>query len=317
MLFILALLQVLIFAVLNITEERSQLTEEIRAGTPGDFVILPEGRVHYQLTGDTSFPLLVFIHGGGVTGMEVWKKNIPYFIDKHFCVLAFDLYGRGYSDRPRVVNSPTLFQNQLTELLSKLKLKRPSCMVAMSMGAIVALDYAKSNSHSLKKMVLIDPAATGDYQPNTLLKLPVVSDFLMTVGWYPRAVENQRKEFFDEKMFDDDYAKRLTYFMDFEGYKFTMHSTWIHMLTQDRLDRFVKPDPLDMLLIYGAQDPYFSDRHSERYQKKIPSIQVAKIDSAGHMPHYEKPSKVNKIICSFLKSDTLAIGVPPLNNNKH
>ncbi|HTH54641.1 MAG TPA: alpha/beta hydrolase [Cyclobacteriaceae bacterium] len=307
----------IIFAILSFIEERNELTEEIRARAPGSFISLSKGTVHYLLAGDTSSPLLIFIHGGGVSGLEVWKKNIPYFASKHFCVLAYDLYGRGYSDRPHQTNSPLLFQMQLDELLSKLKLKKPYCIVAMSMGAIIALDYVNANSCSLHKLVLIDPAATGDFQLNGLLKIPIISSFMMTVGWYPRALENQRKEFFNEKLFDEDYAKRLSYFMDFKGYKFTMHSTWIHMLNQNRLDQFNKPAKLDMLLVYGAQDPYFNRRDCVHYQKQIPFIQVVKIDSAGHMPHYEKPDQVNKVIYSFLSGNVFSVGVPALNNQKH
>ena len=72
--------------------------------------------------------------------MEVWGKNIPYFLDKGYRVLAYDLYGRGYSERPEAANTPELLLGQLTELLDSLHIGERHDIVAMSLGAIVTLD---------------------------------------------------------------------------------------------------------------------------------------------------------------------------------
>lgn len=293
-----AFLFILIYFGAYVLQERKQLTDEVRAMAPGKFMQLTHGKVHYIYAGDTALDLIIFIHGSGITGLEVWKKNIPYFIGRGFSVLAFDLYGRGFSDRPPVENTPELFDGQFLELLSKLKITKPFYIVAMSMGAMVAIDYLQLNEGNVKKLVLIDPAATGDYRPNVLLKAPVISQMLMTLYWYPRAVENQRKEFVDEQLFNE-YSARLKYFMDFEGYKFTMHSTWMNTFTQNRLGDFKKNADLDPLLLYGEYDPYFNERLEGYYSKQMSLLQVIKIDGTGHMPHYEKPDQVNKIIYTF------------------
>lgn len=288
----------LVVLAISSVEEREELTEDVRAHAEGKFVALKHGRAHYILQGDSSNELVVFIHGGGTTGIEVWKKNIPYF-SQHFRVLAFDLYGRGYSDRPLIANTPKLFSEQLTEILSKLEIKKPINIVALSMGAIVAFDYAEANPSRVKKVILIDPAATGDYRPNPFLKIPLFANIILALFWYPHAVENQRKEFVNQNLFAE-YAECLRYFMRFKGFKFAMHSGWMNMQTYDRLSKLKTGFPSNTLLIYGAQDPYFNKNHCERYLAKIPHLEIKRIDSTGHMPHYEKPSTVNEIIYSFL-----------------
>ncbi len=288
------------FIYFEVNQENSKLSDEVRTAAPGKFVHLANGQVHFRLGGAETAEPLIFIHGGGITGAEVWENNIPFFLNHGYRVLAFDLYGRGYSDRPATRNSPELFLGQLVQLLDTLQINGPVNMVALSMGAIVALDFAHQYPHRVRKVVLIDPAASGNYKPNPLLTIPVVSDFLMTTYWYPRAVENQRKEFVDNDLFNT-YSQRLQYFMDFEGYKRTNYSTWMNMLNQDKVDLVQHIPASSLLLIYGDKDPYFNDRQNERYRGIMPTLQVLKVENAGHMPNLEKPAVVNNAILQFLQ----------------
>src|SRR6185295_19058827 len=191
------------------------------------------GFVHYSLQGPDTSRLLLFIHGGGITGIEVWRKTIPYFLNQGYRVLSYDLYGRGYSDRPDEEVTPELLGDQVNELIDTLGIREHFDIVTMSMGAIVALDFTAKHLDQVNKVVMLDPAATGEFTPRLLLRIPVVSELVMTCYWYPRAIEKQRKEFVNQPMFED-YTQRLRYFMNFKGYKRVNHATWIYILTQNR-----------------------------------------------------------------------------------
>lgn len=293
---------IVVYLAFNMRQERTRLTGDIQAQAPGRFLLLEEGNVHYRLQGPESAPLVVLVHGGGVTGQEVWKKNIPYLLDQGYQVLAYDLYGRGYSDRPRVKHNPELFLTQLEQLLEKLQIDKPFHLVALSMGAMIALDYIYKHPNMVRKIILIDPAAAGTYELHPFLQVPVISDFIMTVAWYPRAIENQRKEFVNNEKFET-YAERLSYFMDFKGYKHSNYSTWRHMLNKSKLHLVEAIPPSRLLLIYGANDPYFREGQRESFQARLPSMQTARINDAGHMPNYEKPEEVNDLIHRFLTED--------------
>jgi len=282
-------------------QESETLTQEVRVSSPGKFVDLEFGSVHYMLEGADSLELIVFIHGGGVTGLEIWLKNIDYFLENGYRVLAFDLYGRGYSDRPQAEHTPSLFHQQLTQLLERLEIREPIYLVALSMGAIISLDYHHAYPDLVKKMILIDPSASGNYKASRMLSTPVLSDFLMTAYWYPKAVENQRKEFVDKDLFET-YSGRLSYFMNFEGYKQSNYSTWMNMLNQNRLDLVAEIDPEDLMVIYGASDPYFNKGQYELYTSRFPLVTMYRIEAAGHMPQYEKPDEVNQLMHDFLKN---------------
>lgn len=289
-----------VYFILNWQQESTPLTDEIRQNAPGQFVQLEHGWVHYQLSGPDTSTLMVLIHGGGITGMEVWQKNMDYFLHLGYRVLAFDLYGRGYSSRPDVAHTPCVFHDQMVELLAKLEIDEPFHLVALSMGAMVALDFQKSHDHQIQKMVLIDPAASGAYQASPLLQVPVLSDFFMTVYWYPRAVEKQRKEFVDQEQFEV-YAERLRHFMAFEGYKQTNYSTWMHMLNQSKMELVASLSPASLLVIVGAEDPFFRQNQLELYRTSLEGVNIVQIPQTGHMPQYERPEEVNQLIANFIQ----------------
>ncbi|MEC5144371.1 alpha/beta hydrolase [Chitinophaga sp. 212800010-3] len=289
-----------VFAVVKSRQETAQLNSISRKQAPGQFIQLTHGLVHYQFFGADTGRLLVLIHGGGTTGMEVWKYNIPFLISKGYRILAYDLYGRGYSDRPDVVYDLSLYREQLVSLLQTLGISGQFDVIAMSMGAAIGLDYVTHYPSRARHIVLLGPAASGDLQPSKLLRVPLISDVLMTCYWYPRSVENQRKEFVNQQLFNQ-YAERLKYFMNFEGYKRLTLSTWKNMLNQNQLYLLKDIPPNRILMIYGLQDPFFSNEKEHTYKSLYPTLVVNQVDSAGHMPHYEQPASVNNLIWQYLR----------------
>lgn len=295
----LLILLALIFLYFSSTQETQTLSHAVREEAPGKMITLQSGETHYALAGADTAELIIFIHGGGITGQEVWKNTLPFFQKHGYQTLAYDLYDRGYSDRVDHDNNPALFQTQLTQLIDSLYITKTFTLVSMSFGAMIALEFFHDHPEKVSKLILLDPALTGDFKPNPLLKLPIVSDFLMTTYWYPRAVENQRKEFVNQEIFDV-YAERLAYFMNFKGYKRSNHSTWMNMLDQNKLPLLKTLPENRVLLIFGARDPYFPASNIPLYKSTYPSIEIHTVAQAGHMPHLEQPDIVNPIMLTFL-----------------
>ena len=287
-----------LYLILRSRQETAELTDAIRSEVPGKFIRLRHGLVHYAMQGPDTARLLLLIHGGGITGMEVWSRTIPYFLNQGYHVLSYDLYGRGYSDRPAEDNTPELLGDELNDLIDTLDIREPFDIIAMSLGAIVALDFAIKHPDRVNKVVLLDPTATGDFKPNWTIRFPFVSDFVITAYWHPLAVEKQRKEFVNQPLFEE-YAQRLRYFMNFRGYKKVSRDTWMYILTQNRLGLVKELPPNKLLIVYGDHDPYFPN--IPQYEAVYPSLKSVRIRETGHMPHYEKPGEVNLIIGEFLK----------------
>lgn len=289
---------------MHLNQETTILDKKVRSNSEGEYINLVNGWTYYEYNETTQKELIILIHGGGIAGTHVWKKTKYHLLEDGFDVLSYDLFGRGYSDRPQIKYSPEMLLGQFEELLDSLNIDRHFHVISLSLGAMIAVDYANKNPDKVKSLIFIDPILQGNYRPSPLLNIPILSNFIMTTYWYPRAVENQRKEFVNMESFEE-YAIHLNYFMNFKGYKYVNYSTWMHTLQIDYIPDLTKlgKKAVEMLLIYGQQDPYFPKKGIEIYSKAAPNMRYIEIPQTGHMPHYEKPEKVNKEINNFLNAN--------------
>jgi pimeloyl-ACP methyl ester carboxylesterase len=148
-------------------------------------------------------------------------------------------------------------------------------------------------------MILISPAIFGDYNYKTIQKIPIISQLLMTYYWYPKSVKSQKKEFFNKMAFEE-YAARLNYFKKTKGYKRVYNSTWKYMLTssmENVLREIIeKRNDKKCTVIIGKFDPYCDLNYQNKFFDIWEGAKVIEIDSAGHMPNYERAEMVNPVI---------------------
>ena len=124
---------VVIALPLALETEREDLDDEARSLATGSFVELTDGQVHYELAGSGDGPVVVLVHGFSVPSF-IWDPTFEELLSQGFRVLRYDLFGRGFSDRPDVDYDGTLFVEQLHELLAELGIEEPVDLVGLSMG---------------------------------------------------------------------------------------------------------------------------------------------------------------------------------------
>ncbi len=103
--------------------ETKEIDEKLRASTCGSFIRLSNGFTHYELCGPDSGEAVVLVHGFSVPYF-IFDPTFDFLVDSGFRVLRYDLFGRGFSDRPHVKYNMDLFVDQLRELLDSLNLKQ-------------------------------------------------------------------------------------------------------------------------------------------------------------------------------------------------
>ncbi|WP_320240992.1 alpha/beta hydrolase [Cognatiyoonia sp. IB215182] len=119
---------------------------------------LRHGQTHYQLDADTNKPLLICIHGWS-TSSYVWEPLRPFLRKQGYRLLTYDLYGRGFSDRPRVSHTAELYTCQLTQLLNRLDLADKKLNVlGYSMGGAIAARFVSQRLASVDRLLLLAPA---------------------------------------------------------------------------------------------------------------------------------------------------------------
>jgi pimeloyl-ACP methyl ester carboxylesterase len=95
---------------------KSEMDDTARRHAPGAFATLSRGVTHYRWMGAARGPVAVCVHGL-TTPSFVWYGIAQGLGAIGFRVLIYDLYGRGYSDRPDGPQDSAFFVTQLEDLL--------------------------------------------------------------------------------------------------------------------------------------------------------------------------------------------------------
>jgi pimeloyl-ACP methyl ester carboxylesterase len=120
-----------------------------------DYIIAGDLTFHYVQWGEQGTPI-VFIHG--ITANAYCFQAFADELASDHRVFAYDLRGRGDSDKPEEGYSIPLHAADLAELIDELGLLRP-VIVGHSLGAMIALYFAAHYPEKLSKLVLIDAGA--------------------------------------------------------------------------------------------------------------------------------------------------------------
>jgi len=178
------------------------LDDHLRASLPGGFIQLTDGVTYYELAGTVDRPLVILVHGLSVPSY-IWEPAFKTLRRAGFCVLRYDLFGRGYSDRPRAAYTLDFFERQLAELLAALDLRQQLSVIGLSMGGPIAAAFAAHQPARVARLGLIDPAGLLDWNPPSLrlLRLPVIGELLMELNGEQFVVSSQASDFYNPERF--------------------------------------------------------------------------------------------------------------------
>ena len=137
-------------------KETKTLTDASRKNIPGSFIKLSQGVTHYQLEGPANAEVVILVHGFSVP-YYIWDPTYDFLIKKGYRVLRYDMYGRGYSDRPDVPYNQELYNTQLLDLINQLKLNGKINLAGVSFGGAVITNFTCSHPGMVNKLILVDP----------------------------------------------------------------------------------------------------------------------------------------------------------------
>ena len=101
--------------------------------------------------------LIVIIPGFNDTADNMYEYyNI--FVKNNYCVIIFDLCGRGYSDSTIYPNDPHILCSIISQCLYSLKITSKFHILGYSMGGLVAAEFSKHFPHLVKSLILVGSA---------------------------------------------------------------------------------------------------------------------------------------------------------------
>ncbi len=296
-----ALLLALARLILN--PERQALDDRARWTAPGRFAALSDGFTHYQLTGPAEGPPIVLIHGFSVPSF-IWDGTFEALGEAGFRVLRYDLYGRGFSDRPKTAYGMALYIRQLSGLLDAAGVQGKVGLVGLSMGGGIAAAFAAAYPGRISRIVLMDPAPSSA-PPLTarILGLPLLGDYL--VGTLGRFIlpAGQSSDFFDPSAMPAGYLERYRVQMRYRGFSRAIASSVRHIFDAGYMERYaaLEKTGLPILLVWGRQDRTAPFADSQRLLGLMPGAVFLPVDRAAHLPHIERPDEVIPALVDFFK----------------
>lgn len=105
------------YLILNL--ERKDLNGKLWSTLEGNTIETSDGNIYFNFSKENTGPLVVLVHGFS-TPSYIWDPTYDFLENNGYRVISYDLFGRGYLDRPNADYNLDLYVRQLSELLSEL-----------------------------------------------------------------------------------------------------------------------------------------------------------------------------------------------------
>lgn len=279
--------------------------DEIRGRVPGDdFLRLPSGQLVYLLDEGSGEPVLL-LHGFGASSWA-WRHVMPG-LAKDFRVLAPDLNGFGWTERPEEFSSYT-GEGQIEMLLGLLEtLGIDRVHVAgHSYGGALALTLAHRHPERVRSLILLD-AAHPSYLDSRRKKIadfePFLGFYLRTLALRPRRVRNAlERVVYDDERVNQEMVREYLERLKVEG----ATRAYYGLTAPRKADRepvIFEEIEIPTLVIWGEEDTLVTVETGRTASKRIAGLErFVVLPETGHAPHEERPERVTELMGGFLRS---------------
>ena len=286
--------------------ETRELNDDVRRSANGSFIPLPDGITHYEIGGPESGKTVVLIHGFSVPYF-IYDPTFEFLTGSGFRVLRYDLFGRGFSDRPNTKYNLHLFIEQLANLLDALNILQTVSLIGLSMGGPIAAAYTACFPGRVHKVVFIGPVGARPITFSPMLKLakiPFLAEIVLSLAGNERLLKSAASDFYDPKWVEYFQSKYQVQ-MQYKGFKHALLSTVRNDMLGSFIEAYRELGKMDkeILLLWGRNDTTVPFEHNETLRAALPRAQFHVMENCGHIPHYEEPDEVNPILLNFLRRE--------------
>ncbi len=285
--------------------ETEELTDAVRVNAGGSFIRLSDGICHYELSTSDHPRLVVLIHGFSVPSY-IWDPTFDFLARSGFQVLRYDLFGRGFSDRPGAAYNIHFFVRQLKDLLDALHIKGPIHLAGLSMGGPISAAFTDQFPKRVCSHILIGPAGAKPIRFSWLLrmaKIPFIPELVLGLFGGERLVRGIASDFFTSDLIEQ-FQARYRVQMRYKGFLRAILSTIRNGMLNSFHATYQRVGKLNIptLLAWGRNDTTVPFSDSRDILAAIPHAEFFPVENCGHIPHYEKPDEFNSRLVGFINS---------------
>jgi 4,5:9,10-diseco-3-hydroxy-5,9,17-trioxoandrosta-1(10),2-diene-4-oate hydrolase len=254
---------------------------------------------------------IILLHGLGLN-LNFWQKNMST-LAQFAKVYALDLIGFGQSEKEGANYSLDEYVETVISFIKTKKLKNV-ILIGHCFGSAISLKLTNDHPELITKLIMINlPCFSIDIHIFLrLVTLPIIGKLLAS-PLSKKALQNvlqlnfHKKQKIDQDLMDEHYLyasskksimafqKTLQQYVDIRGIKKAVLNE----------AESTKIESIPTLVIWGKDDNIIPISHLEKMTKKITNATVFIFEDCGHMPQFEYPHEVNKLILDFLQDNRL------------
>lgn len=295
-------------AVKMLTRQVTVDFERVRGLVPHSdksrFVHVDGMRIHYQEFGDLAAPPVILIHGY-TASLYSWHRSAPRIAEAGFRVIAVDLVGSGYSDKPRHFEYTIDAQaRMITRLMDRLGIGQAS-VVGCSYGGAIAATIALDSPERIDKLLLVAAVINDDLKSHPILRLasvPGVGEIVTPFLADSRALMRWRMSGTlapaNHHMINAERINailRPLHAADGHHSLLATSRNW----HADRITRDAHHISQPTLIVWGEEDSVIPTRDGYALRDLIPGSRLIVIKNCGHVPQEERAELFSKLVAEF------------------
>ena len=254
-------------------------------------------RMHYLESGKGE--PMILIHTAGQSLYTF--RSLFYKLAMSYRVIALDLVGHGYSDRPDFFDYELKdHAESIARFMDAMGIESAH-LLGFSMGAGYALQFAKMHPDRVGRVVAISPGGITGSMPLSVRMIesglfgPIASRLYRL-----RSVEKMLHDcVFDHTVIGAHDVKEYFRPASDPAGRYAIRRTVVGF-DEDELAASLREIECPVLIIWGDDDKWHPVDASNLYRSALHSSALTIVRNAGHLVHEEKPDRIYELVRSFI-----------------
>jgi pimeloyl-ACP methyl ester carboxylesterase len=277
---------------------------ELRHAGSSRFAEIEGARLHYQEAGAPDAPAILLIHGFTAFNL-VWSEVLMPLAAAGFRVIAPDLLGHGFSEKPKSGEYTIESQaRMIVSLMDYLNIERAT-LVGNSYGGAIAATCALDYASRVEKLVLVGSVINDEAKNQFLLRVarsPLVGDIvtplLMDSNMIIRRRLKKIHSEFAHLLFDEKRLQARHLPLKAASTQRAILRT-LRRWKAERVEREAHLIKQPTLLVWGEQDTDTPLRLGVRIHNLLPDSRLIVFNPCGHLPQEEYPVEFTRLVTGF------------------
>jgi pimeloyl-ACP methyl ester carboxylesterase len=281
-----------------------QVADRIHHADNSKFAEVDGTRIHYQEFGEKNNPTIIMLHGYS-SSTHTWRETAPRLAKRGFHVLAVDMVGFGYSDKPAWFDYTITSQaRMISRFMDRLGIGRAT-VAGSSYGGTVASTLTLDYPERVEKLILIGSPCNDEplkHPVARLAKVPglgeVTTAFLVDSKAFLRirthnTIAPENHHIITTEKIDALY--RPLNAADGHNSMLKTLRNW----SADRVEHDASLINQPTLIIWGEKDLVIPIKNGYKLNQLILNSRMVVFPNCGHLPHEELTDSVVDVINEF------------------